>query len=302
MDLDIDLRNLRSFYLVNKFKGLDRAATHLKLTPAAVSVRLKRLEESLRVRLFEHRPNRLVLTKKGGILLNEVTHVFNALSRLQEAVSNDTDPYSGKLTIIVGKDLATLFSAKIAAFIRKYPRLNVTILSKPSTEAISMISAGDVDVGVTRLPKVPRGLHRKTLIESKLYLIFPATHPFANRRKISLAEIAQSRLILHANGQVTRERVDSTFARHGVELENFVEVVTCEAILNYVRLGVGVGFVHDSCLPAQRDRSILWREMTAEFGTLDVSIVYKRSMVITPACGALIDALAPSHVVGKGGD
>jgi DNA-binding transcriptional LysR family regulator len=55
----------------------------------------------------------------------------------------------------VGKDLATLFSAKIAAFIRKYPRLNVTILSKPSTEAISMISAGDVDVGVTRLPKVP---------------------------------------------------------------------------------------------------------------------------------------------------
>jgi hypothetical protein len=80
-----------------------------------------------------------------------------------------------------------------------------------------------------------------------------------------------------------------------------VEVVTCEAILNYIRLGVGVGFVHHSCLPVQRDRSILWREMTAEFGTLDVSIVYKQSVVITPACGALIDALAPSHVVGKGG-
>jgi DNA-binding transcriptional LysR family regulator len=291
MDLDIDLKSLRSFYLLSKFGSLDRAAMHLKLTPAAVSIRLKKLEDTLRVKIFEHRPNRLVLTKKGRILLGEVTHVFDAVSRLHEAVADEADQYSGKLTIILGRDLAILFSAKIAAFIKKYPRLHVTILSKSSAEAISLISAGDIDVGISRLPKIPRGLHKRTLIESKLYLIFPAMHPFANQRKISLAKIAQERLILHAIGQVTRQRVDSVFARQGVAIENFVEVGTCEAILNYVRLGVGVGFVHDNCLPVLRETRIRWQEMTAELGTMDVSIIYKKSVAITPACRALIDAL-----------
>jgi DNA-binding transcriptional LysR family regulator len=134
------------------------------------------------------------------------------------------------------------------------------------------------------------------LVESKLYLIFPANHFLAKKKKISLAEIAQNRLILHAIGQVTRQRIDSVFAMHGIEVENFVEVVTCEAILNYVQLGVGVGFVHDNCLPALRKRTIRWLEMTAEFGTMDVSIIHKKSVAISPACRALIDTLTPSRV------
>lgn len=63
----------------------------------------------------------------------------------------------------------------------------------------------------------------------------------------------------------------------------------------------GVGFVHDNCLPMLREKSIRWLEMTPEFGTMDISIIYKKSVAITPACRALIDALTPTRIrVRKG--
>jgi Bacterial regulatory helix-turn-helix protein, lysR family len=60
----MDFRNLRSFYLISKYGTLLKAANYLKITLAAVSVQLKKLEDELRAKLFERHTNKLLLTEK----------------------------------------------------------------------------------------------------------------------------------------------------------------------------------------------------------------------------------------------
>ena len=66
-------------------------------------------------------------------------------------------------------------------------------------------------------------------------------------------------------------------------------------IYNWVcALSLGVGFVHEICLPIERNqiRSI---DMRSEFGTIDVSIIYKKSSAFNSSYRMLIDALATSR-------
>jgi LysR family transcriptional regulator, low CO2-responsive transcriptional regulator len=286
----MDLRNLRAFYFVGKYGSLLRAAAYLKLSSPAISVQLKKLENDLGVQLFERHPNKLILTRKGEALLNETARVFDALTRLQEVASQGASLPSGKLTIAVGSDLPKYFAPRIAAFSHKHPGLRITILSRHAGEALPLLTDGTVDVAIGWFSKVPPGIQKVSLLNSKIRLVFPSDHPLSGKRNLSLAAVANFRLILHTGTTPTRRLVESAFHKSAIEIDNILEVGTCESIIEYVQLGLGVGFVHDMCLPHQRGK-ISSSDMRREFDTMEVFLVHKKSAASNAWHQSLIDAL-----------
>ena len=151
-----------------------------------------------------------------------------------------------------------------------------------------------MDVAIGWFTKVPRALQKRTLFDSKLYLVFPHNHPLSRKQNVSLADIASFRLILHARSAAARRIVDSRFHDNGIEIDNILEVGTCDAIAEFVRLGLGIGFIDDICLPKGRDKNIESLDMSPRLGTLEVSLVYKKSTASSSSYKALIQSLAPS--------
>jgi len=290
----MDPRKLRAFYYVGKYGSLLTAANYLKVSSPAISVQLKALEKELQVKLFHRYPNRLVLTEHGRLLLNKASRVFEAMTQFEETASQAPQTDSELLTIALGSDLPKFLAPQIAAFSRSHPRLRMTIISRPS-ETLSLLLEGAVDVAIGWFPKVPRALQKRTLFDSKMYLVFPRNHPLSRKQNVSLADIASFRLILHARTAAARRVVDSRFHDNGIEIDNMLEVGTCEAIATFVRLGVGIGFIHDICLPKRRDRSMGWVDMSPKLGTLEVSLVYKKSTASRSSYQALIQSLTPSR-------
>jgi LysR family transcriptional regulator, low CO2-responsive transcriptional regulator len=285
----MEIKNLRAFYFVGKYGNLPKAANYLKLTSPAISVQLKKLEKELRVKLFERHPNKLVLTAKGRILLDEVSRILESLTTLQDLASQAPPAAAEKLTIALGSDLPKFLAPQIAAFSQENPRLQLTIVSKPS-ETLSLLLAGTVDLAIGWFPQIPRTLQKKTLFNSRLYLIFPATHSLASRRKINLEDVAAFPLILPSSRVAARRIVDSGFYSNGVEIKNVLEVGTCDSILEFVRRNIGIGFVHDICFPKNGAKDIRSHDMGNELGTIEVSLVYKESIRSQPSYQALIDS------------
>jgi DNA-binding transcriptional LysR family regulator len=75
-----------------------------------------------------------------------------------------------------------------------------------------------------------------------------------------------------------------------VEIKNVLEVGTCDAILEFVRRNIGIGFVHDICFPKNGAKDIRSYDMENELGTIEVSLVYKESIRSQPSYQALIDS------------
>jgi DNA-binding transcriptional LysR family regulator len=213
---------------------------------------------------------------------------------MQAAVAHGRERYSGKLTIALGRDLPAFFAPWIAAFSHKHPHLQITMLSRSSTETLSLLLNDDVDVGIGAFTKVPRGVEKKRVLDRKIRLIFPTTHALSRKKSISLTDIAASRLILHTSGSATRRLIDAAVAAKGIEIDNILEAGTCQSIIDFVRLGLGVGFVHDICLPNQREKKIRSLDVTGQFGTTELSFIHRKSTTSKPShqrdrarCGCL---------------
>src|SRR5688500_9369721 len=162
----MDIRNIKTFYLVATHGSLTRAANQLKLTVPAVSIQLKKLEADVGVKLLHHRPNKLLLTDRGRVFLERVTQILTALEDAKQIVNDNNGEYVGKICISLSNNIARFYAPAIASFILKHPGVEVTILDRHSPEILSNVIDGEVDIGVGRFKSIGPGIARRRLLKS----------------------------------------------------------------------------------------------------------------------------------------
>ena len=114
----MDFKRLQAFHSVCKYGSLPRTALHLKLTAAAVSIQLKKLEQEVGVKLFDRYPNKLVLTAKGRLFADEVKQVFVTLDRAMASVSQPSRDYPLKVSLSLANDGSRFFIPRIGSLIQ----------------------------------------------------------------------------------------------------------------------------------------------------------------------------------------
>jgi DNA-binding transcriptional LysR family regulator len=166
--------------------------------------------------------------------------------------------------------------------VKTHPRFRVSLLTHQSRETLSLVEQGRADLGLGRFQKVPRGINKERLLEHSLALVFPAGHPLARIRKLTLDHIEPYRLITFTRGSATRNSIESVLRQNGVEVRDTLEVSTCHAALDYVLLGLGIGMVHDICLTSEFKTKLRRIDMGDIFGKTEVSLIYRPSVLLNP--------------------
>jgi DNA-binding transcriptional LysR family regulator len=80
----VDIELLRTFLTVTQARHFGRAADNLFLTPAAVSARIRQLEQTLGVRLFHRTRGNIQMTSEGEQLLPHAQKLLTAWAEAQE--------------------------------------------------------------------------------------------------------------------------------------------------------------------------------------------------------------------------
>ena len=86
--LRFDLNDLRIFLALTRTLNIAQAAEFIGLTPSAVSLRLKKLEESFGVQLFVREPRGLILTHAGIALLKEAQRLSDEAAALEQTMND----------------------------------------------------------------------------------------------------------------------------------------------------------------------------------------------------------------------
>lgn len=82
----MNLDQIRAFLAVCRTGGVQRAAQYLNLTQPAVTTRIKKLEDSLGVALFERQASGMRMTKRGELLLQYAEQFERLADRVEEVV------------------------------------------------------------------------------------------------------------------------------------------------------------------------------------------------------------------------
>ncbi len=145
--LEFDL--LRSFVAIAESGSFSRAAQQVFRSPAAVSMQIKRLEETLGKSLFLREARQVRLTSEGELLLS----YSRRLLRLnEEAVSQFIAPtIEGTVCFGSPEDIATRVLPKVLAqFARSHPSVAVNVMVGSSSEMLRRLDSGEIDMALMR--------------------------------------------------------------------------------------------------------------------------------------------------------
>jgi DNA-binding transcriptional LysR family regulator len=148
MTRNLDLTALRSFVAVADAGGVTRAAAQLNLTQSAVSMQLKRLEESLGLALLDRSGRTIALTAQGEQLL---AYARRLLALNDEAWGRLTHPaFEGMVNLGVPHDIIyPHIPGVLRQFAAEYPRVRLQLHSLYTSGLKELFARGEMDLILT---------------------------------------------------------------------------------------------------------------------------------------------------------
>ncbi|MDH0739537.1 LysR family transcriptional regulator [Achromobacter spanius] len=144
----LDLDAVKAFIRVAEFGSFTRAAEAMQTTQAAVSLKLKRLEDRLGFRLVERTPRYVELSARGATFLEHARELLEVHDRALSAIGGTRQ----RLTIgisdhVAGPDLPAL----IARMNSHDPELLIEVRIASSGELLQSFDRRELDTVIVRL-------------------------------------------------------------------------------------------------------------------------------------------------------
>ncbi len=145
---NLDLGTLRSFVTIAESGSMTRAAGRLYMTQSAISMQIKRLENSLGMSVFERSAHGMTTTTEGEQLLHFASQM---LAINDEAMGRLTSPdYEGQIRLGAPCDVIyPHIPGILKAFNRDYPRVQIKLSSGPTVNLKNQYKQGLLDVVLT---------------------------------------------------------------------------------------------------------------------------------------------------------
>ena len=245
----ISTRQLEVLSTVIEVGTTARAAELLNVSQPAISNMIRHTEDLIGFPLFQREHGRLIPTKEARHIAQEAQHLFMQHKRVDNIIEELRGGTIGRLSIIATPSIGHgILPRVLAGFVRKRPRLNLSIELGSLDEIIRRLVSGQADLGLTITQPRHSVLGVRPLAEGQLQCVCPPDHDFALSEKIRVVDLNHTRHISYASGTPLGQAIDQVFSREGVERRFFCEVRHTATALEMVRNGLGVALVDSFAL------------------------------------------------------
>ena len=237
----LDLRKLRYFVAVAEELHFGRAAERLYVAQPVLSRQVRKLEQELGTDLLLRTSRSVTLTPAGLRLLDEARSLL-AAAELARRHIDDIAGERAELTIafFTGDEFT---SARIA-FSATHPDVAINLRRIYWDDQEHVLPSGQADVAFVHLPIDDESLELMPVRSEPRVAVLPTSHPAADRREISIAELADDPVIIQRGATASWQafhnvdpRPDGRRARSGPEAANLEEK------LQHVAAGRAISFV-----------------------------------------------------------
>jgi DNA-binding transcriptional LysR family regulator len=247
--MDVELRHLRCLVAVVDTGTFTDAALDLGVSQAAVSRNVAALERALGVRLLHRTSREVVPTTAGVQVLARARHLLAGADDLvREAVSGHTRLRVGHAWSATGRHTAR-FQRRWA---ERYPGVDLHLVR--TNAPTGGLAEGLCDLAVVRAAVDDRRLDGATVGHERRYCALAADDPWARRRSLTLARIAERVLLVdRRTGTTTLDlwpEGGRPVVEHTGDIDDWLAAVTA---------GRGVGVTPESTVAQYRRDGVVFR-------------------------------------------
>lgn len=230
------VESLRCFVAVAEHSSFRRGANEVALTPAALSGRIKQLEEMLGCQLFDRSPRHVALTPAGLALLERARPALEALRECAEVSS--AVPSRVRMSVATRFELGMSWIVPAIIELRSSrPRWHVDLVFGSGPEILSRLEQGRVDAIVTSAPAANEEWSAEVLHPEAYALV--ASPGLVAERPLKQPEDAAVHVVLDVDGELPLTRYVSSVCP-GLSFADVWRCGTGAAVHELARAGLGV--------------------------------------------------------------
>ena len=243
----MNLNQLRTFYFAVKFGSFSAAADALFITQPAVTKQVQQLQAAYEVKLLNRFGKKMVLTDAGEALYDFADKIFQIETQAEENLRDFQQRKSGRLRIHASESFGAYYLPFILNLFRKeYSRIQISVNIFPSQLVIENTGRLENDLGFISYPTAHPKLVIQEVLEDRLVLIVPPSHPFARKRVLDPWKLKEQSIIMHENGSASRNIVDEFIKRNHLLVSVSLELSNNEAIKRAVEQGLGLSLISEN--------------------------------------------------------
>ena len=239
-----NLKQLYYFYVVAEEGNFSKAANRLYLTQPAVTMQIRNLEKSIKIKLIADKKN-FLLTDSGKILMRYLKKVFGELDDAERALLEIEETQSEKLRI--GITLAhskTLLFEILNKYRMKYPvsRIKIdidsseTLFKKLQNRTLDIIVIGETSGRISRKELVVLKLGKEEICP-----VSAPNHSIQRKKVVTINDILSETVIMRDNRSATRKYIQNRFRK--VKLPISMECENSDLIKKMLIAGKGISFL-----------------------------------------------------------
>lgn len=282
--MDINYELYKVFFYVATTLSFSEASKQLFISQSAVSQSIKALENKLEQTLFIRSTKRVQLTPEGELLLRHVEPAMNLIMRGENQLL-DTGSTGGQLRIAASDTICRYFLVPyLEKFHKDFPHAHIKVTNQSSIKCVELLESGQVDFIVVNCPNS----HLSNLYFTKkiggFKDIFVAGKAFSSLKNqvITLKELLNHPILMLEKQTTTSEFLHDIFQQHQLDLVPEIEVNSNDLLLDLAKIGLGIAFVPDYCVP--QDNDDLFRVAIKEtLPPRELTIVYNNHIPVSKA-------------------
>jgi len=282
--------------VLNNNLNVSATAEALFTSQPGISKQVRMLEDELGIQIFGRSGKHLThVTSAGQEVINISQQILSKVEAIKAVAREHTQPDEGRLRIATTHTQARYaLPPVIKGFIKKYAKVSLQMSQGTPAQISDAAAKGEADFAIAT-----ESLHLyNDIVMLPCYhwnrsIIVRKDHPLAQRKNLTIADIAKYSLVTYVFGFTGRSELDAAFEKAGVEPKIAFTATDADVIKTYVRLGVGIGVIATMAIDPKIDSDLVTIDASHLFKASTTKIGFRRGSFLRGYMFDFIERFAP---------
>jgi LysR family hydrogen peroxide-inducible transcriptional activator len=286
----MNIRDLKYLVAVAEYQHFGKAADACFVSQPALSMQLKKLEESVGVQLFERSNKHVCITPAGEALALQAQKILLGVDDFMKTAKAYQDPLAGDFRLGAFPTLAPYYLPKVIPAIHKaLPKLKLLLIEEKTSVLLEKLKSGVLDAALIALPIDGDGLESIKLFDDPFLLAVAPDHILAKRKVIHQHDLTSEKLLLLEDGHCLRSQALEVCSLVGSSEEQEFRATSLETLRQMVATGVGITLIPQ--LAIGKDKSVNYIPFEGLAPSRTIGLVWRKHTVRQKCIAKIVSLL-----------
>lgn len=204
---------LRYIREVGRRGSIRKAAQVLNVASSAVNRQILKVEQDLRVKLFDRAPDGMHPTPAGEILLRHIRDTLSDYDVLLAEIDGQRGIRSGHVRIVALDSLLVDFLPRMLdPLSRRYPAITFSVLAMAPTAVVHEVVAAQADIGLTFVAPASAAAQLVASVAMPLGAVMSPRHALAGHKRLGFKDFQGHAVLLQHDALPVVPFMDDEFA------------------------------------------------------------------------------------------